>query len=180
MSIRSCALESRAFAALKNVYDHREEAAARWRAQGKKVVAELGCDVPDELVIAAGMLPVRVYADPEKPLDETNKYLEYAFDPTVRAQFEKIVDGTYHSQADYLAISNSTDVIIRVFLYLRELKRVEPDKPVPPLAFIDWLFTRHRLHQTRDEFVIGLFKRQLEEWAGDHRRAGPRRRPGLQ
>ena len=166
MSIRSCALESRAFAALKNVYDHREEAAARWRAQGKKGVAELGCDVPDELVIAAGMLPVRVYADPEKPLDGTNKYLEYAFDPTVRAQFEKIVDGTYHSQADYLAISNSTDVIIRVFLYLRELKRVEPDKPVPPLAFIDWLFTRHRLHQTRDEFVIGLFKRQLEEWAG--------------
>lgn len=166
MSIRPCALESKAFAALKDVYDHRESAAAQWRAKGRKVVAELGCDVPDELVIAAGMLPVRVYADPAKPLVQTDKYLEYAFDPMVRAQFEKIVDGTYHGQADYLAISNSTDVIIRVFLYLRELKRVEPDKPVPPVAFIDWLFTRHRLHQTRDEFVIELFKKQMEEWAG--------------
>jgi len=159
-------LQSEAFAALKDIYDHREKAAAQWRAGGKKVLGELGCDVPDELVIAAGMLPVRVYADPEKPLTETDKYLEYAFDPMVRAQFEKIVDGTYHSQIDALAISNSTDVVIRVYLYLRELKRVEPDKPVPPVEFIDWLFSRHRLHQVRDEFVIDLFKKKLEEWAG--------------
>ena len=119
-----------------------------------------------ELIIAAGMLPVRVYADPERPLVETDKYLEYAFDPVVRAQFEKIVDGTYHDQIDALAISNSTDVIIRVFLYLREIHRVEPEKAVPPVAFIDWLFTRHRMHQVRDEFIIELFKKQVEEWAG--------------
>lgn len=166
MSIRDCALQSEAFAALKDVYDHRDREAAKWRAAGKKVIGELGCDVPDELIIAAGMLPVRIYADPERPLAETDKYLEYAFDPMVRAQFEKIVDGTYYDQIDALAISNSTDVIIRVFLYLREIHRVEPEKKVPPVAFIDWLFTRHRLHQTRDEFIIELFKKQVEEWAG--------------
>lgn len=166
MSIRDCALQSEAFAALKDVYDHRDREAAKWRAAGKKVIGELGCDVPDELIIAAGMLPVQIYADPQRPLTETDKYLEYAFDPAVRAQFEKIVDGTYYDQIDALAISNSTDVIIRVFLYLREIHRVEPEKKVPPVAFIDWLFTRHRLHQVRDEFVIELFKRQVEEWAG--------------
>lgn len=166
MSIRDCALQSEAFAALKDVYDHRDREAAKWRAAGKKVIGELGCDVPDELIIAAGMLPVQIYADPQRPLTETDKYLEYAFDPAVRAQFEKIVDGTYYDQIDALAISNSTDVIIRVFLYLREIHRVEPEKKVPPMAFIDWLFTRHRLHQVRDEFVIELFKQQVEEWAG--------------
>ena len=166
MSIRGCALQSEAFAALKDVYDHRDREAAKWRAAGKKVIGELGCDVPDELIIAAGMLPVQIYADPQRPLTETDKYLEYAFDPAVRAQFEKIVDGTYYDQIDALAISNSTDVIIRVFLYLREIHRVEPEKPVPPVAFIDWLFTRHRLHQVRDEFVIELFKQQVEQWAG--------------
>lgn len=166
MSIRDCALQSEAFAALKDVYDHRDREAAKWRAAGKKVIGELGCDVPDELIIAAGMLPVQIYADPQRPLTETDKYLEYAFDPAVRAQFEKIVDGTYYDQIDALAISNSTDVIIRVFLYLREIHRVEPEKKVPPVAFIDWLFTRHRLHQVRDEFVIELFKQQVEEWAG--------------
>lgn len=166
MSIRSCALESKAFLALKDAYDHREKGAAQARAKGVKVLGELGFDVPEELVLAAGMFPVRIYADPEKSLEETDKYLEYSFEPVVRAQFEKIIDGTYGSQIDFLAISNSTDVIIRIFLYLRELKRVEPEKPVPPITFIDWLFTRHRLHQVRDEFVIDLFKKQLEEWSG--------------
>ncbi|WP_297719014.1 2-hydroxyacyl-CoA dehydratase subunit D [Intestinimonas sp.] len=166
MSIRDCAMQSKAFAALKDVYDHRDAEAAKWRAAGKKVIGELGCDVPDELIMAGGMLPVQICADPNRPLVETDKYLEYAFDPAVRAQFEKIVDGTYYDQLDALAISNSTDVIIRVFLYLREIHRVEPEKKVPPVAFIDWLFTRHRIHQTRDEFVIELFRQQVEEWAG--------------
>lgn len=166
MSIRKCALQSKAFAALKEVYDNREAVAAKWRAEGKKVVGEMGCDVPDEFILAAGMLPVHVYADPKKPLVETNKYLEYAFDPVVRAQFEKIVDGTYSSQIDYLAISNSTDVVIRIFLYLRELHRQEPEKAVPPVEFIDWLFTRNRIHQVRNELTLDIFKKKVEEWAG--------------
>lgn len=166
MSIREAALQSAAFRQLKEVYDHRESAAVAWREQGKKVVGTLGCDVPDELVMAAGMLPVRIYADPQRPLVQTDQYLEYAFEPVVRAQFEKLVDGTYADQIDALTISNSTDVVIRIYLYLREIKRVEPEKPIPPIAFIDWLFTRHRLHQERDEFVIELFRQQLEEWAG--------------
>lgn len=166
MSIRECALQSKAFAALKDVYDHRDETAAAWRAQGRKVIGELGCDVPDEFIIAAGMLPVRIYADPKKPLKETDKYLEYAFDPIVRAQFEKIVDGTYDRQIDALAISNSTDVVIRIYLYLRELHRAEPEKPVPPVEFIDWLFTRNRMHQVRNEHTLTLFKQAVEGWAG--------------
>jgi len=166
MSIRPCALQSQAFSALKEVYDHRDAVAARWKAQGKKVIGTLGCDVPDEFLIAAGMLPVHVYADPKKPLEQTDVYLEYAFDPVVRAQFEKIVDGTYFDQIDALAISNSTDVIIRVFLYLRELKRMEPEKPVPEIDFIDWLFTRNRLHQVRNEHTLTLFRETVERWAG--------------
>jgi len=166
MSIRECAMQSKAFCQLKEAYDNREAAAESWRAQGGKVIGELGCDVPDEFIIAGGMLPVHVYADPKKPLKETNKYLEYAFDPVVRAQFEKIVDGTYAGQIDALAISNSTDVIIRIFLYLRELIRVEPEKQVPPVEFIDWLFTRNRLHQVRNEHTLKLFRQAVEKWAG--------------
>ena len=90
MGIRPCALQSKAFLALKEVYEHREKTAEEWRTKGKKVMAELGCDVPDELLIAADVLPIRVYADAEKKLKQTNIYLEYAFDPIVRAQFEKI------------------------------------------------------------------------------------------
>ncbi len=166
MSIRECARSSEAFLKLEYIYEHREEEAGKWRSSGRKVVGELGCDVPDEILIGGGMLPVRVYADPGKPLTETDRYLEYAFDPIVRAQFEKIVDGTYDSQIDALAISNSTDVLIRIYLYLREMKRTEPEKPVPEVSYIDWLFTRNCLYQVRNEETIALFRKEAERWAG--------------
>lgn len=167
MGIRPCALQSKAFLALKEAYEHREKTAEEWRTKGKKVMAELGCDVPDELLIAADVLPIRVYADSEKKLKQTNIYLEYAFDPIVRAQFEKIVDGTYKDLADALIVSNSTDVLIRIYLYLRELHRTEPEKPIPSVRYIDWLFTRNRLHQNRNELIIQLFIEELERLTGE-------------
>lgn len=166
MSIRDCALKSTAFSRLKDVYDNREKEIKDARAKGVKIIAELGCDVPDELLLAGGLMPVRVYADPEKELVQTNKYLEFSFDPVVRAQFEKIIDGTYGDLVDALVVSNSTDVIIRIYLYLREMHRVEPEKNIPETEFIDWLFTRNLLYQQRNEFLIGLFQETVERWAG--------------
>lgn len=166
MSIRETALRDPAFAELYRVYRDREAEAARWRDGGGRVLGKLGFDVPDELAIAAGFLPVQVYADPGRPLPLADKYLEYAFDPVVRSQFQKLTDGTYRRQLDALAISNSTDVIVRIFLYLREIRRSEPEVPVPPLTFIDWLFTRNRIHQARNELVVRLFMEQLAQWSG--------------
>ena len=166
MAIRECALRDPSFAKLYEVYQNRDAAAAAYKKAGGKVVAKLGFDVPDELVIAAGLMPVQVYADPDKELVYTNKMLEFAFDPVVRKQFEKLVDGTYKEQADFLAVSNSTDVIIRIFLYLREIHRALPEMQVPPVCFIDWLFTRNRMHQERNELTIKLFIEQLREWTG--------------
>lgn len=166
MSIRECAMNSEAFRRLYEVYKNRETVSDAFRKNGGKVVGQMGCDVPDELVIAAGMMPVRLYADEYRPLVQADKYLEYSFDPVMRAQFEKVVDGTYNDRIDYLAISNSTDVIIRLYLYLREIKRLDPAAPIPPLEFIDWLFTRKMIHQSRNELTVRLFWRKLEEWSG--------------
>ncbi|MBO4862153.1 MAG: 2-hydroxyacyl-CoA dehydratase [Firmicutes bacterium] len=166
MAIRECALKNQHFARLYDVYLHRDDAALAYKKAGGKVLAKLGSDVPDELVLAAGMMPVQVYADPDKELVYTNKILEFAFDPVVRKQFEKMIDGTYREVADFLAVSNSTDEFIRVFLYLREMIRSMPEMPVPPTTFIDMLFTRNRMHQERNEFIFGLFRKQLEEWSG--------------
>ena len=166
MSIRKEALESKAFQTLKDVYDNREKVLLEQKEKGTIIVGELGCDVPDELILAAGMFPVHNYADPQKPLLETDRYLEYAFDPVVRAQFEKIVDGTYGELIDYLAVSNSTDVIIRIYLYLREMHRQGMGKNLPPVEFIDWMFTRNRMHQVRNEDTIKIFWEAVETWAG--------------
>ncbi len=166
MVLRECAEKSAAFQKLKNAYTHREEAAKAAKAAGKKVVGTLGCDVPEELILAAGMQPYPIYAVPGGPMDMADKYLEYAFDPMVRAQFERIVDGSLNDFCDAVVVSNSTDVLIRIYLYLKELKRVETDVNFPPVYFIDWLFTRRRMHQERNRLTISLFKEEMEKLAG--------------
>ncbi|MBR2522768.1 MAG: 2-hydroxyacyl-CoA dehydratase [Coriobacteriales bacterium] len=166
MAFRECAAKSSAFAKLAYAYTHREEAAKAAKAAGKRVIATLGCDVPEELLCAAGMMPYPIYALPGGNMEMADKYLEYAFDPLVRAQFQRIVDGSLNDFCDAVVVSNSTDVLVRTYLYLREMKRVETDVAFPPVYFIDWLFTRKRMHQERNCLVVSLFKEELEELAG--------------
>lgn len=163
---RTCSANSKAFSALKTYYENRDQFALDWKASGKKVAGTLGCDVPDEILLAAGILPVRAHSDPAAGLAEADKYLEFSFDPVVRSQFERLVDGTGHKLYDRLVISNSTDVLIRIYFYLREIQRVEPEKSLPPITFIDWLFTRFMMHQERNERIIKAFAAQVAEWAG--------------
>ncbi|MBW8382195.1 MAG: 2-hydroxyacyl-CoA dehydratase family protein [Youngiibacter sp.] len=166
MAIREKALQSQAFANLKHIYDNRESYLTAEKSKGRKIIGTLGCDVPDEILMAAGYLPVRIYSDPNPNLKDANQYLEFSFDPVVRAQFQKIVDGTYYDLVDRIVISNSTDALIRIYFYLREVHHIEPEKKVPPIYFIDWLFTRTRMHQVRNEGTIGRFIKEVESWTG--------------
>jgi benzoyl-CoA reductase/2-hydroxyglutaryl-CoA dehydratase subunit BcrC/BadD/HgdB len=65
LGIRECAHSSKTFQQLLECYSDREKVSRLYRQNGGKVIGELGCDVPDELVIASGMLPVRIYAEKE-------------------------------------------------------------------------------------------------------------------
>ncbi len=164
--LRTCAISSPAFCALLDVWQHRGRAAAEFRRRGGIVVGCLGGDVPEEDILAGGMLPIRIPPDPESDLREADRYLEACFDPMVRSQFDRIVRGETAGLCNYLAVSNSTDVLVRVYLYLRELRRTEPDAPVPPAAFIDWLFTPSRKCQLANERSAALFRQTAEAWAG--------------
>ena len=166
MAIRDKALQSEAFNQLKHVYDNRDSYLKTCREKGRKLIATMGCDVPDEILIAAGYLPVRVYGDIENDLKDADQYLEYSFDPVIRSQFQRIVDGTYHELCERIVISNSTDALIRIYFYLREIHNIEPNKKVPPVYFIDWLFTRTRMHQVRNEGTVERFIEEVEGWIG--------------
>ncbi len=163
--LRACALENPAFGELYRIWlDRGETAAATQRAKGGRVVGCLGCDVPEEYLLAGGLLPVRIAPDPESDLAAADAYLEACFDPLVRSQFDRIVRPG-PKPWDYIAVSNSTDVLVRAYLYLRELRRTEPDAPVPDTAFIDWLFTPSRKFQLYNEARAGEFRKKAEEWA---------------
>jgi benzoyl-CoA reductase/2-hydroxyglutaryl-CoA dehydratase subunit BcrC/BadD/HgdB len=154
-----------AFDELARAYRERDAAALEWKAQGGLVVGCLGNDVPEELLVAAGILPVRVYGDPEADLGRADQYIERAFDPRVRSIFMRIIDGSY-SHLDHLIISNSSDVLVRVFYYLRELRRTEPALAIPHLYFFDFLHTRYRTSALYNRDRARELKGAIEGWCG--------------
>ena len=163
--LRACALENPAFAELYRVWLGEDDRAAAYRAAGGKVVGCLGCDVPEEYLLSGGLLPVRIAPDPESDLAAADAYLEACFDPLVRSQFDRIVRPG-EKPWDFIAVSNSTDVLVRAYLYLREIRRTEPDTPVPDTAFIDWLFTPSQRFEAYNEARAADFRKQAEAWAG--------------
>lgn len=155
-----------AFLKLSKAYSEREHAVPRYKNEGKRVAGCLGHDVPEEILIAAGYLPVQICGEPGKETPNADKYLELAFDKGARSQFERIVNGTYEF-LDHLVISNSSDILVRMFYYLRQIINVESHIPVPSsLYFFDFKFSKYRTSTLYNRERILDFKNAVEKWCG--------------
>ena len=166
MELRPCVRESAAFAELYGRCLHRDAYVDECRARGLSPVGVLGAGVPEELLLAAGLAPVRLYGDRGRALTRTEEILEYCFSPVARGWFEKLTDGTYGRTLDALVLADSEDVVNRLYYYLRELHRTEPDAPVPPLLWLDVLFSRTAASKKWNENAIARFRASLEEFTG--------------
>lgn len=154
-----------ALAKLVRAYAGRDQAALEWKLGGGQVVGCLGSDVPEELLVAAGFLPVRVCGKPGNDMTIAELYLEQGFDPLVRAQFSRIVGGAY-AYLDHLIISNSSDALIRVFYYLRAIRQLEPQQLLPDLYFFDFLHTPFRMSALYNRDRFRELKQVVESWRG--------------
>lgn len=163
MTIRQCALASKAFQTLKQVYDDPGGALTRCK---KKKVATIGWGVPEEMIRAHGLMPFPVFAKKDSALRQAEIYLEYSFAPKARSRFDVVMGGDEPFRADYLVISDSEDVVNRINYYLREIARQEPERSMPERYFIDLLFSRHMMYQLWTERAYERFAEQLARWAG--------------
>lgn len=150
---------------ISNVYSAPDLTIYNVRKNDKKSIGFLGNDVPIELIISAGSLPVPIRGNQNKDSNIADQYLENGFDPRVRMQMGQILDGSFRF-LDHLVISNSSDAVIRIYYYLRALKQAEPTINLPELHFYDFLHSKLRsanlynLERTRELVMI------LEEWCG--------------
>jgi benzoyl-CoA reductase/2-hydroxyglutaryl-CoA dehydratase subunit BcrC/BadD/HgdB len=150
---------------LVRAYRQRDRAPLEWKEQGGQVVGCLGSDVPEELLLAAGILPVRVSGDPEADLQVADRYIEQAFEPRARSQFLRIIDGSY-SYLDHLVVASSSDALVRMFYYLRALRMSESSLPIPDLYFFDLLHTRRRTSTLYNRERARDLKSVIEQWCG--------------
>ena len=167
MAIRREALQGRAFSRLKDAYDNRKAVLKSLKEGGKKVVCIAGYDVPDELILAAGMVPFRItgYYGGERVSAE--KYLEYSFGAIWKGLWETIAED-YAGLMDYCVFSSSSDMFLKLYYYFRTLKRLEPQRVLPEMFYLDYELIDKKLKtQERNEKELRRFAAALEGWGGN-------------
>ena len=166
MAIRNEARSCDAFVRLKAAYDDRKAVLSAWKAGGKKVVCIAGYDVPEEIILAAGMLPFRVtgyYGGERKSAD---KYLEYSFGAIWKGLWESIAED-YAGLMDHLVFCSSSDMFLKLFYYFRTMQRLEPERALPELRYLDYELVEHSFKsQERNERELRDLIETVEGWSG--------------
>ncbi len=136
----------------------------RGTSQTKKTVGYICERVPQEIVYAAGFLPLRVSGN----YDGINKlgdlYLEESYCSFVRALFDEILKGTYNNH-ELLVIPHSCDAVIRMAKCLWTVEKIEGIK-IPAMY---WLDLPHHRGLIQWEYCLDRirdFKKALDELAG--------------
>jgi len=153
---------------LERAYRGEERPDVLWKQNGGVVVGWWGEDVPEELLVAAGCLPVRIRGMRDSGgsgFPMADKYLERGFDVLVRARFERLAGGEC-ANLDRVVLSNSSDAIVRVFYYLRAIRTMEPDVRVPEPYFYDFMHSRSRMAALYNRERLRELKRAVESWTG--------------
>ena len=131
-----------ALARIRAVYADRLGEARRRRASGATLIGYFLNSVPVELILAAGLDPIRLAGDPDRrsPLAET--YLEEYFDGEVQSLFGAAVEGDF-ADIDLLVVPRTAEVYLQLYYFLLEIPKWEPAAKVPPLHLFDLLQTPH-------------------------------------
>ncbi len=133
---------------------------------GKKTAWMLGDEVPEEILMAADLIPVRLWGHPDNR-PNADKYLEMSFGALWRGLFETIMNDEHSDIMDYLVLSNSSDIIQKLFYYLVQLKKIEPERRLPDIEYVDyWLVNKEFRTRERNWRETQRFQTRVEEWTG--------------
>jgi benzoyl-CoA reductase/2-hydroxyglutaryl-CoA dehydratase subunit BcrC/BadD/HgdB len=140
-------------------------AAARTARAGQpSAIVHVGRDVPREVVLAAGLVPVRLPGAPGRT-GPGDHLFGAGIDDVARTQLNRILDGDLAGCAG-LAIGSDCEGSVRLFLHLWEVQRVEPYPDVPPLAFVDCGHLPQASTRAYNRVRFDEFVDQVARWAG--------------
>ena len=146
-------------------YYHDSTAFAReWKAGGGRTVGYFCNSVPEELIIAAGFLPVRVNSAPgndmRRALEKMGRTEGYA-----NSMAARVMNGEY-AFLDYLVVPHSRGSVHKMYSVFKRYREAEPEAGIPELFFLDKAHSAYMTSQLYNRDRILEMKAQLEEWAG--------------
>lgn len=156
-------------APLSEAYEQPWRVAERWRRSGGRIVGVLGRLVPRELVLAAGMLPIRLSArrltPGDEPLAELHEGLADELSPET-AEFLRVLLGGGLDWIDALIVGRDTEAYTKLFYVLRELAGESAGTAVPPFAFCDLLRQPLRTSARYNRLRVRQLLAQVAGWSG--------------
>ena len=154
-----------ALARLRAGYDDRLGEAKRRKASGSTLVGYFLNSIPVELIVAAGLDPIRLVGDPERHAPIADRYMEEFMDGEVRSIFGSILAGDFDF-ADLLVIPRSSEVYLQLYYFLREMPEWEPAAAIPPIYLFDLLQSPHWLTARYDLGRMRAFADRLHALGG--------------
>ncbi len=149
-------------------YRQRDLAAREWKKKKGKVVGYFCDSVPQELILAAGFFPIRLYGNPVGKTDVARQHLVPRHpmrEDFVHTMLNMLLTGEY-DYLDFLVIPHTRDSIHRLYQTLIMLRESSPDIRIPEFHFLDTVHSNLRISERylHNQFVE--FKNRLEEWSG--------------
>jgi hypothetical protein len=99
---------------------------------GRRVIGYAGGDIPVEIILAAGALPVRLSGRADKPTPLADEIIERAFHPETRSIAEQWIGGELDF-LDAILLPRSDDSAQRLYYYVSELQRRTARRGPKPL-----------------------------------------------
>ena len=132
-----------------------------WKAKGKKVVGFFCSYVPEEILYAADILPVRVRAPGCEKTTSADAYFSQLNCSFMRSCLEFALEGKYEF-LDGFVFTNSCDHVRRVYDTLRELSS-------GAFPFLEFISVPHKVSEEaiafyRDELIE--FREKVEKYSG--------------
>jgi len=146
---------------LRNAYADPHAIAQARKAAGARLIGSFLNSVPVELILAAGLDPIRLRGMPADTPHRAGAYMEEHFDGEVRAIFEALLADRY-ALLDLLVVPRSSEVYLQLYYLIREIPRWEPQARLPETSLFDLLQTPG---YTTARYNLGRMKALAEQLA---------------
>lgn len=147
-------------------YKNRQFTALEKHKAGEQVIGYTSNTIPVELIEAAGFYPTLVDADCTD-FTGSDQYMEPVFDQRTKSIFHEILLGKW-AFLKALIIPRTSEAEHKLFLYLKEVKRLTNNPNIPEIYFFDLLHTQNPLSEEYSFEQIKLLDKYLSNlWNAD-------------
>jgi benzoyl-CoA reductase/2-hydroxyglutaryl-CoA dehydratase subunit BcrC/BadD/HgdB len=159
---------------LRSHYRERDRAARAWKQAGGRVVGYLCDNIPEELILAAGLFPYRLSGQPGTGTDAIQRYVQpFAAPFSARnrgiGSSDAILNMLLNSAfdfVDFLIVPHTRKTIQAMYRELTLVCAANPALRIPKMHYLDRAYTPFYASEVFNRAAVVELKTKLEEWSG--------------